>query len=44
MSDYERSEAKKMLQDGISPNKVARVLGVDVKAVHRLQESLSNGQ
>ena len=40
MSDYERSEATKMLQKGISPNKVARVLGVDIKEVYRLAEGV----
>ena len=40
MNAYEEAEARKMLQDGISPDKVARVLGVDPKAVHRLAEGV----
>lgn len=40
LSAYELAEAKRLLADGISPNKVARVLGVDVKAVYRLAEGV----
>lgn len=38
LSAYEHAEVKRLLADGVSPNKVARMLGVDVKAVYRLAE------
>lgn len=38
LSAYEHAEVKRLLADGISPNKIARVLGVDIKAVYRLAE------
>ena len=31
MSDYEREQVQRFLSDGISPNKVARMLGLDAK-------------
>lgn len=37
MSAYERTEAIRMLRDGISVNRVARLLGLDFQAVLKLQ-------
>ena len=37
MSAYERTEAIRMLRDGISVNRVARLLGLDLDEVRRLQ-------
>lgn len=38
LSKYEEEQARRLLADGISPNKVARMLGVDPKPVHRIAE------
>lgn len=44
MSAYERTEAIRMLRDGISVNRVARLLGLDLDAVRRLQGEISGQQ
>lgn len=33
MSNYEKAQVLQMLADGISPNKVARVLGLNIHSV-----------
>lgn len=44
MSSYEREQVKRFLSDGITPNKIARMLGLDVKEVHRVAEGMQCGQ
>ena len=41
LSPYELKEATRMLTDGITPSKVARKLGVSIKAVYRLAEEVA---
>ena len=38
LSEYELQQVKRFLADGISANKVARMLGLDPKTVHRIAE------
>lgn len=40
LSAYELAEVKRLLSDGVSPNKVARMTGVDIKAVYRVAEGI----
>lgn len=38
LSAYEYDQVKRLLADGFSANKVARMTGVDIKAVYRVAE------
>lgn len=40
MSSYEVAEVMELLRKGVSPDKVARMLGLDFKEVHRIAERL----
>ena len=40
LSEYEFDQVKRLLADGFSPNKVARMIGVDVRAVYRIAEGV----
>jgi hypothetical protein len=40
LSDYELGQVKRLLANGFSPNKVARMVGVDIKAVYRVAEGV----
>lgn len=40
MSSYELTEVKRLLAQGFSVSKVARMVGVDVKAVYRIAEGV----
>lgn len=44
LSKYEEEQVRRLLADGISPNKVARMLGVDPKPVHRIAEAVTGGK